>query len=456
MSTTFAHVALTNIDVHPNNPRRHAEADPDMVASIEAMGILTPVVLAPRGEADSYILIGGHRRFDGANKAGFDDIPAVIRDDLDTEAAQLEAMLVENLHRVDLTPVEEADAYEQLALFGMDPAAIAKATGRNARTVKARLKLKGLPETTRGRLHDGQITLADAEVLLEFADDPDVVADLEKVLGTGNFAYRVERAREDRKRKAATEKAVAAFVEIGAVEFTGNLYGEGAPTPLARFVAEDLLQADAHDGCLGYHVPTWGEPLLVCTAPEGHSAVEKAARETVDPDQEDERTRQESAWAAQREDAAAEKARQSAASAARLKSIVPAVARAVPATPEGLALFAALMPSILGDSDLFVEPELLIAAAGLDLVDPDGGPTWNRATRTVEAYGAEVAKTYGEGHVALVRWIAALVESALRHDGGTPAYAAKLWDWLELRAGHALSDVDTELRAHLDEGGEES
>lgn len=452
MTTTFANIALTTIDVHPNNPRRHAEADPDMVASIEAMGVLTPVVVAPAG--NGYILIGGHRRFDGANKAGFDDIPAVIRDDLDTEAAQLEAMLVENLHRVDLTAIEEADAYEQLALFGMDPAAIAKATGRNARTVKARLKLKGLPETTRGRLHDGQITLADAESLLEFADDPETVASLEKVLGTGNFAYQVARAQDDRKRKAATEKAVAGFLELGAVEFTGNLYGDGAPTPLARFAAEELREHDPHGDCLGYHVPTWGDPQLVCTDPASHAEQEVAAREAVDPEREQARAQQQTEWEAQREAAAAEKARQSAASAARLKSIVPAVARAMPAMPEGLAFAHALMPLILCDSDLLVDAQLMVDAAGLELVETNG-PDWNRTHRTVEAYGAEVAAKYGEGHVAFVRWVAALIESQLSFDSGDPARTLAVWNWLERSAGHAMSDVDIELREALQARAEE-
>lgn len=248
MSTSFATIALTNINPHPANPRRHAVADDELVDSIKAMGVLTPVAVAPAG--DHYVLIGGHRRFDGANKAGLDDIPAVIREDLNTEAAQLEAMLVENLHRVDLTPVEEADAYEQLALFGMKPAEIAKATGRKASTVKARLKLKALPEKTRGRLHDGQITLGDAEALLEFADDSDTLAKLEKAIGTGNFAYQVQWARDARKRERAIAEGRTQAEELGAVEAE---WGHGVRS-LDTFHDEALRKPAAHDGCLGYRV----------------------------------------------------------------------------------------------------------------------------------------------------------------------------------------------------------
>src|SRR5207237_758715 len=83
---SMGYLPLDQIHAHENNPRRHVVADDEMVDSIRAVGVLTPVTVAPALDGDGYTMIGGHRRESGARAAGLTQIPAIIREDLVTEA----------------------------------------------------------------------------------------------------------------------------------------------------------------------------------------------------------------------------------------------------------------------------------------------------------------------------------------------------------------------------------
>ena len=198
---------VDGIRSHPDNPRRIAEADTELVDSVRAVGVAQAITLAPDPDAPDdesrAVALAGHRRLDAARKAGLTVIPAHWRLDLVTRPSQIEFMLVENLQRLDLTPIEEGDAYEQLELFGVDAETIAKATGRRVTTVRQRLQLGRLPQQARDQVHAGHATLGDAEAMLEFADDPDASAKLVAQLGKPMFRHEVEylrRTRADRQR----------------------------------------------------------------------------------------------------------------------------------------------------------------------------------------------------------------------------------------------------------------
>lgn len=199
MSTTYLpDVDVTTIKPHDSNARKDIGDVTDLAASIKAVGVLEPLVVAPIN-GSGYRLIAGHRRLAAAVEAGLFTVPVLARADLDTEPKQLEAMLVENTQRVDLTPVEEAQAYAQLVAFpGYTPAKAAKATGRSVKTVKARLAIANLPKATLDKMLDGQISLADAQTLAEFADGPHF-KELSREIGGFNFKYAVQRVRDDEK-----------------------------------------------------------------------------------------------------------------------------------------------------------------------------------------------------------------------------------------------------------------
>ncbi len=114
---TISGIAIDDIDVNPNQPRKvfDSEALRELTASIQSSGVIQPVVVRRYGAG--YQLIAGERRWRAARQAGLTRIPAVVREA--TDAQSLEIALVENLLREDLNPIEEAEAYQKLlAQFG--------------------------------------------------------------------------------------------------------------------------------------------------------------------------------------------------------------------------------------------------------------------------------------------------------------------------------------------------
>lgn len=215
MTLTLTEIPLKQLHPHTGNPRHRVGDVDELAASITEQGLLEPLVVVPVVAGKKYTIIAGHRRHAAAKKAGLAAVPCLIREDLTDPAAQLEAMLVENLQRADLTPVEEAEAYEQLVAFGYTQAAIAKATGRSKRTVADRLHLAKLSESSRAKLHKGQITLATAGDLLDFAGHPDLVKSIEAEVGKDAYRWALSQATATRDRRAAAAKTLAAAVAGG-------------------------------------------------------------------------------------------------------------------------------------------------------------------------------------------------------------------------------------------------
>jgi ParB/RepB/Spo0J family partition protein len=297
----FPTVPTATIEVHPRNVRRAVGDVSEMADSMREHGVLEPLIVAPGPvnrlpdgarlghcpdcqrltrtneagilaehtgpdslpcpggggyAANLWRLIAGHRRLAAAKQAGLPEVPAVIRNDLDTEGKQLEVMLIENLHRSDLTPVEEAEAYEQLKLLGYKPARIAKATGRSRATVDRRLALLKLPEAAREKLQDHQVTLADAEALVEFAGDEQAIAKLEKSIGTSNFAFDLRRQQEDRQRAATERDERARLAKDGVTIVDGPLhYWDESPGAAVHYLVDAATGADlgpvSHAACPG-------------------------------------------------------------------------------------------------------------------------------------------------------------------------------------------------------------
>ncbi len=183
------------IQAHPRNPRQAVTDLAGLVDSIAQVGILEPVVVAPwptdlytssKTRQDGYVLIAGHRRVAAAKKAKV-KVLALHRPDLDTLAAQIEAMLVENLHRADLSPIEEGDAYQGLLDLGISQADIATKVGRPKRTVSERVRVAGIPGPAREKLHAHQITIDAALAIAEFKGDTEAQERLIHFAGSGSW-----------------------------------------------------------------------------------------------------------------------------------------------------------------------------------------------------------------------------------------------------------------------------
>jgi ParB family transcriptional regulator, chromosome partitioning protein len=167
----FEEVAVGSITPNPRQPRRTFDEDAleELAASITEVGLLQPVVVRKLG-GGNYELVMGERRWRASARAGLEYIPAIVRETPDT--AMLRDALLENLHRQQLDPLEEAAAYQQLLDdFGATHEQLAQKVGRSRPHISNTLRLLGLPPVVQRRLAAGVISAGHARALLSL-DDP--------------------------------------------------------------------------------------------------------------------------------------------------------------------------------------------------------------------------------------------------------------------------------------------
>jgi ParB family transcriptional regulator, chromosome partitioning protein len=163
--TGLRDLTITDIRPNPNQPRVHFDEESlvELSASIQAIGVLQPILVRP--VADGYELIAGERRWRAAQRAGLSVIPAVVR--VTDDVASVEQALVENLHRQDLTPLEEAAAYQQLLEdFGMTHEQVATKVGKSRSAITNSLRLLTLPASIQQLLADGRLSAGHAKAIL--------------------------------------------------------------------------------------------------------------------------------------------------------------------------------------------------------------------------------------------------------------------------------------------------
>lgn len=166
---TFAELNIRSIVPNPQQPRSifDDEALAELVHSIQEIGLLQPIVVRPA--ATGYELIAGERRLRASKKAGLKTIPALIRQTADD--AMLRDALLENLHRSNLTPLEEAAAYQQLLSdFGGTQDELATKLGRSRPQITNTLRLLNLPPAVQRRVAAGVLSAGHARALLALKD----------------------------------------------------------------------------------------------------------------------------------------------------------------------------------------------------------------------------------------------------------------------------------------------
>jgi len=144
--TGLQEISVSSIDPNPNQPRNHFDEDSlaELSASIKAIGLLQPVLVRPSSTPDRFELIAGERRWRASKRAGLSTIPAIVR--VTDDVSSVEQALVENLHRQDLTPLEEAAAYQQLLEdFSMTHEQVASKVGKSRSAITNSLRLLTLP-----------------------------------------------------------------------------------------------------------------------------------------------------------------------------------------------------------------------------------------------------------------------------------------------------------------------
>jgi ParB family chromosome partitioning protein len=243
------------IKPNPSQPRTNfnEEALAALAASIEATGVVQPLLVRPLPDG-SYELVAGERRWRAAQQAGVDKVPAVVREQ--AEAERLQAALIENMVREDLNPVEEAKACAALVdELGLTKEELAKRVGRSRPAVSNLIRLLELPDETLAMLEAGELSEGHGKALLA-APSHDVRRRLARDAARGGWSVREteERVKLASQPKARPRRATPDPDEIAALrdvadaleealghEVTARAKGEGVVAEL-RF--DDVR--DAH------------------------------------------------------------------------------------------------------------------------------------------------------------------------------------------------------------------
>lgn len=251
-----ATLPLREIEPDPEQPRKKfdEEALADLAASIQENGLLQPIAVRPKRIGTGYLIIAGERRWRAARLAGLTEVPVLIKDVTDEQAAAL--ALIENLQREDLDPIEVAEGCRQLIeKYGLTQETAAKRLGKSRSAVTNSLRLLGLPEDVRARVSDGTLSAGHAKVLLGLPEPGLIRAAAQEVTERGLNVRQTEAlckklAKPPRPPKpkpdAFTRPKRAVEVEAALKEVTGSEvhveYKDGKGSLKIDFYSDEMLQ----------------------------------------------------------------------------------------------------------------------------------------------------------------------------------------------------------------------
>jgi ParB family chromosome partitioning protein len=183
----LANLSPDDIAPNPQQPRNDFRDDElnELTISVREFGVLQPIVVRPRAGAVAgephYELIMGERRLRASKAAGLDSIPAVVRNTADE--VMLRDALLENLHRAELNPLEEASAYQQLlADFGITQEQLAERIGRSRSQIANTIRLLRLPEGIQRRVAAGVLSAGHARAILSVGEVPAMLRLADKIV----------------------------------------------------------------------------------------------------------------------------------------------------------------------------------------------------------------------------------------------------------------------------------
>lgn len=177
---------LREIEPDPDQPRKKFDDDAlaGLAASITENGLLQPIAVRPKRIGTGYLIIAGERRWRAARLAGLDEVPVLIKDVTDEQAAAL--ALIENLQREDLDPIEVAEGCRQLIeKYGLTQETAAKRLGKSRSAVTNSLRLLALPEEVRAQVSAGTLSFGHAKVLLGLPSEELIRTAAQEVIDRG-------------------------------------------------------------------------------------------------------------------------------------------------------------------------------------------------------------------------------------------------------------------------------
>jgi len=203
----FAEIPVDSLSPNPHQPRHRFDERglEELAESIRRHGVLQPLLVSEDGP-ERFLLLTGERRWRAARLAGLRTIPAVIRERL-ADGEQLEVALVENLQRQDLTPLEEARAFEDLRTsLGLSQAEIAERVAMDRSTVANSLRLLKLPSEVQELVERGDLSAGHGRTLLAFDGDKEQCEWARRVVATGMSVRELERAAAAAREGAGRQK----------------------------------------------------------------------------------------------------------------------------------------------------------------------------------------------------------------------------------------------------------
>ena len=233
-------ISLDEIRPNPYQPRKTFDNKSlkELSESIKENGVFQPIII--RKSVNGYEIIAGERRFRASKLAKKKTIPAIIRDF--DEAQMMEVAVLENLQREDLTPLEEAQAYEMLQKnLGLTQAEVSKRLGKSRPYIANYLRLLTLPQKTKRLLQRGELSMGQARTLLGLKDKDSIDDLARKVVKNGITVRQLESlvAKLNEKEKKPKKKAIkkSAFISASesqltdkfgtSVNITGSKKGNG-------------------------------------------------------------------------------------------------------------------------------------------------------------------------------------------------------------------------------------
>ncbi len=235
-TSVFREIPLDHIVANEYQPRHHfdEEALQSLADSIRELGVLQPVLVRER-EDGRYELVAGERRFRAARRAGLRTLPAVVRD-ID-DVGSLARAVVENIHREDLHPLEEAAAYRQLIEdFGLTHEDLGRRLGRSRAAISNTLRLLQLSPGVQKLVAEGELSAGHARALLGTPDRAAQEALAERIVTEGLSVRAVEA--EVREMVSGPGEAPTPAAEGDSEGSSGSV---GSVRPAALLELEELL-----------------------------------------------------------------------------------------------------------------------------------------------------------------------------------------------------------------------
>lgn len=191
----FAEIPVGDISPNPRQPRQEFDEQDmaELVHSVREIGVLQPIVVRRKPEGSGFELVMGERRWRASQEAGLEAVPAIVRETTDDDL--LRDALLENLHRSQLNPIEEAAAYQQLLEdFGATHEELADRIGRSRPQVSNTIRLLKLPPLVQRRVAAGVLSAGHARALLGLPDAPAMERLAQRIVAEGLSVRATEEA----------------------------------------------------------------------------------------------------------------------------------------------------------------------------------------------------------------------------------------------------------------------